>query len=533
MQNVSSMPPTDTAPVFDGPPIPLTPRFIDRPFPVEALPEPYRSMVISVAEATQTDVAMAGVSVLSVLAAAVGGCAEVQVRPGWREPLTLFTATIAPPGERKSAVQAMLTDPIVTAEEELAAASSTSRTENDTLRQIAVGDAERARKAASSAEGDAKDRAKAEAISLALLAESIAVPPITRLIADDITPEAAGSLMAEQKRLAIISAEGGVLDTIAGRYSNGIPNLDLFLKGHAGDRLRIDRRGREPEYVKRPALTVGLMVQPTVIEAIGRNQQFRGRGLLARFLYAEPTSYVGTRKSQADPVPDEVSCAYTEAVTSLVKNIAGWVGDPVALAVTAEAHKSIVAVLDATETELADGGVLFTLRDWGSKYVGAVIRIAGLLHLAKYGSPGVRRPIDRDEVIAAVRLGGYFKLHAVKAFTAMQTDQDTANMMFVLDGIIRTSEAVMSERDIHRETRSRFNTVAELRPIIANLIDRGFLAPMPEPASKSPGRKPSPRYALHPKAPDYGTDCTHWTQSHSRSRQSDQSVHTPPTGDVA
>ena len=43
-----------------------------------------------------------------------------------------------------------------------------------------------------------------------------------RLVADDITPEAAASLLAEQGgRLAIISAEGGIFDIIAGRYSNG------------------------------------------------------------------------------------------------------------------------------------------------------------------------------------------------------------------------------------------------------------------------------------------------------------------------
>jgi hypothetical protein len=35
-------------------------------------------------------------------------------------------------------------------------------------------------------------------------------------------------------RLAIISAEGGVFDIIAGRYTNNVPNMDLWLKGHSG-----------------------------------------------------------------------------------------------------------------------------------------------------------------------------------------------------------------------------------------------------------------------------------------------------------
>jgi hypothetical protein len=323
MQDVHAIPPADVPVIFEGAPIPLQPRFIDRPFPVDALPATYAAMVAAVAEATQTDEAMAGVSVLTVLAAAAAGCAEVEVRPGWREPLALFTATIALPGERNSAVQAVLTDPIVSAEEQLAASSSAIRIEAETLRQVAAKDAERARSAASSAEGMSKDRARAEAVSAALAAEAIRIPPVTRLIADDVTPEAAASLMAEQQRLAIISAEGGVLDTIAGRYSNGLANLDLFLKGHAGDRLRIDRKGRAPEYVKRPALTVGLMIQPSILDAIGCNQQFRGRGLLARFLYSAPNSLVGHRNSQAEPVPADVSQAYTTSLRALVIDLAG------------------------------------------------------------------------------------------------------------------------------------------------------------------------------------------------------------------
>ena len=34
--------------------------------------------------------------------------------------------------------------------------------------------------------------------------------------------------------MSILSAEGGIFDLMAGRYSNGIPNLgSLFLQGHS------------------------------------------------------------------------------------------------------------------------------------------------------------------------------------------------------------------------------------------------------------------------------------------------------------
>ena len=508
VDSVHSVQSVPLSPVFDGDPIPLLPKVIGVEFPVAELPETYRAMVEAVAEMTQTDPAMAGVSCLTVLAAAAGGAVEVEARPGWRELLCLFTATVAAPGERKSAVQALMVDPLVLAEEALAESSASQRVEAETMRAIAVKDAERARQSASSAEGHKKDQAKADAVSLAMLADGLHVPPVTRLVADDVTPEAAGSLMAEQKRLAIVSAEGGVLDIIAGRYSSNVPNMDLFLKGHAGDRLRVDRKGRDPEYVKRPALTLGLMIQPSVLENIGRNVQFRGRGLLARFLYAAPTSYVGSRKANSAPVPDDVRTAYADHLGRLVLDLAGWVGDPVTISLTAGAQTGVVKILEATEKELGDGGPLAAsaaLREWGSKYAGAVVRIAGLLHLAEHGSAGVRVPISERTLIAAVRIGTYFKAQAIRAFLTMQTPQGIADMAYVLRAITRTGLEEMSERDIHRETRSRFPTVDELRPVIAGLADRNFLALQPEPPSKGPGRKPSPRYAIHPKTEEYGT----------------------------
>jgi Protein of unknown function (DUF3987) len=91
------------------------------------------------------------------------------------------------------------------------------------------------------------------------------------------------------------SAEGGVFDIIGGRYNGNVPNLDVWLKGHSGDPIRIDRKGRPPEYIPRPALTLGLMMQPDVLKSIAAQKTFRGRGLLARFMYAMPVSKVGRR----------------------------------------------------------------------------------------------------------------------------------------------------------------------------------------------------------------------------------------------
>jgi hypothetical protein len=80
------------------------------------------------------------------------------------------------------------------------------------------------------------------------------VPPLPRWLVDDATPEALAGLLATYGRIALLSPEGDVFDQMAGRYNQQVgPNLGVYLKGHAGDLLRVDRRGRPPEYVERPS----------------------------------------------------------------------------------------------------------------------------------------------------------------------------------------------------------------------------------------------------------------------------------------
>ena len=107
------------------------------------------------------------------------------------------------------------------------------------------------------------------------------------------------------RRIALLSPEGDVFDQMAGRYNQQVgPNLGVYLKGHAGDLLKVDRRGRPPEYVERPCLTIGLSIQPEVLQGLASRPGFRGRGLLARFLYSLPQSLVGHRQPGPHPSPD-------------------------------------------------------------------------------------------------------------------------------------------------------------------------------------------------------------------------------------
>jgi replicative DNA helicase len=216
-------------------------------FPVEVLPGWLGEYVAAVATATQTPPDLAGMLALAVLATVAAGAVEVQPRPGWREPLCLFIAVGMDAGTRKSSVFTAMTRPVADFERDQATAALPSITETATLRRIAEQAAAQAEAAASRAPTSQQEQARAEAIARTAEAANLVVPPIPRWLVDDATPEALAGLLATYGRIALLSPEGDVFDQMAGRYNQQVgPNLGVYLKGHAGDLLKVDRRGRPP-----------------------------------------------------------------------------------------------------------------------------------------------------------------------------------------------------------------------------------------------------------------------------------------------
>jgi replicative DNA helicase len=503
------------------PPVPLGTHAALPAFPVGVLPAWLGEYVTGVATATQTPPDLAGMLALAVLAAVAAGTVEVQPRPGWREPLCLFVAVGMDAGARKSGVFTALTRPLVAFERDQAAAALPAITEAATLRRIAEQAAQHAETAAGrAAAGEQADERRAEAIARAAEATNLTVPPVPRWLVDDATPEALAGLLAAHGRIALLSPEGDVFDQMAGRYNQTAgPNLGVYLKGHAGDLLRVDRRGRPPEYVERPCLTIGLTVQPDVLRGLADRPGFRGRGLLARFLYALPASLVGRRQPGAPSVPASLVDRYEVELTTLAASLttpASLAGDgPVLLTLDPDAAEILLDFEGHLEPRLAAGtGDLGHLAGWAAKLTGATCRLAGLLHLAAHLRDGWARPVDADTFTAAVRLAGYLVEHALAVFDLMGTDPRVDDARWLLDWIQRTGRDTFTRRDAHvAAPRGRFPKASDLDPPLALLEEHGYLRradPEPPRDPKGRGRPPSPRFLVNPLHP--ATETTQSTQ---------------------
>lgn len=471
-------------------PIPFEKAAVDT-FPVDALPAFLSDYVSAVAQSTQTPVDMAGTVAISILSTCLQGKYRIQGKLDWTEPLNTYALVIAAPSERKSAVTNMMVRPLneyeIRYNRDHAVDVETSRMAKKVL--------ERRQKALI----DEFAKGKADQIDIERIAQQIAdfeeVCPL-QIYVDDITPEKLVSVLsANNGRAAMISTEGGIFDTLAGAYSR-VVNIDVMLKGYSGDTIRVDRIGRDSEYVVSPALTILLMAQPSVISAVLSNSTFRGRGLTARFLYCMPKSQVGGRTYHSEPVNIELAKAYEAKMMNLLEDES--INELITL--SPEADKLIASYAEELEPLLVSQYA--DIADWCGKLIGNTLRIAGLLCRAEvdrcfdFGSVLEPLVVDERTMEKAIRLSRYYLSHAQAAYSVLPDNTVSVQCEKILNVIREKEIHSFDRREIMRICKS-FKKVADIQPVLDDLEDYGYITRQPEKVSNT-GRPPLPKYLVNP-----------------------------------
>jgi replicative DNA helicase len=490
---------------WDGAPVPLRTDRLLRPFPVEVFPGWLADQVTAVAEATQTPLDLAASVALACLSTAAGGRVLVKVDRSWTEQVNLYTVTALPPGSRKSPVFRAMTSPLSAAEDALRELVAEQRVEAELASRVAWARAEQLAKKAETAQANPTE-ALADATAAAKEATAIVVPELPRLMTDDVTPESCISLLAAHGgRMAVLSAEGDVFATLTGTRYSAAPNLGVFLKGHAGDKLQVDRKGRPAETIERPALTLGVTTQPGTLAGLAAMPGFRDRGVLARILYSLPANTVGSRNNQAEPVSEAVETTYADALRTLVLMLAGdqysnLDDGPRQLELTPDARQVLLEFQDWLEPRLDPRtGQLAPITDWASKLAGATVRIAALLHVAHTFHHGYAQPITDDTLRAAEAVGRYYLDHALAVYDLMgRSDPDLDDARTVLDWVRKRGLDTFTRRDALRGLQgNRFATTKDLDPALTLLTEHGHIRSKPT-QSTSKGGRPSTTYEVHP-----------------------------------
>jgi hypothetical protein len=475
-------------------------------FPTECLSVICVNFVTGVAHFTQTPPDLAAMLILGVCGAALAKKVRVVIRPGWTEPTNLYALVALDSGNRKSAVFEKVLEPVQAWEQEEVERTREQIAEMASARRLLEGRLKHTEAAA------AKTTAAAERSQLASEARNIAkelsdfqMPVEPQFLADDTTVEKLASLMAERdERMLIASPEGTIFDIVKGKYSDS-PNFGVFLTGHSGDRQRVQRMGREGDFMKQPALSMAISPQPDVIMGLMKEATLRARGFLARPLYSLPESLLGKREVKTAAVPLAVANAYRELILDIWKLPGALDGKKKLLAIpvsfSSDSDNLMVEFQRRLEPRLGPDGDLFFIKDWAGKLAGAAARIAGILHVTFALEEGIpwQCPIEAKTVEAAICIAeDYLLPHAVAAFGLMGADRNLENAKRLLKWLKEEKRQTFSRRDAHRAIQSWIEKADDLEPVLKLLLNHGYLRERESSGTGERGRRPSPVYGVNP-----------------------------------
>jgi replicative DNA helicase len=442
-------------------PLPLDPADVPPPFPPDVLPGALGAFARALATATQTPLDLPGMLALAAVSAASGR--RFVVRTNYREPVNVFAAVALPPGSRKSEVVREIVWPF-----------------------------------------DEWERRAAEELARQPVTDPPAPKP--RLYSTDATPESLATRLAEQGgRFALLSPEGGgVFAMMCGRYGDA-PNIEVYLHGHAGDKIVVDRVKRASETIWAPALTIGVAAQPDSIRALVGQSDLAARGLLARFLFALPASNIGFRRVDAPPMPRDVRAQYARTVRALLdvpedRDERGRTR-PWNLALDGAATQLDFSFRARCEARQRPDGDLAAMPEWASKFAGSTLRIAALLHLATHAADETpwRIPISAETLERAIYLAeDYLVPHARLAFGAMTEGTALRLARRLLEWLRRNRAQKLTPREAMRALGGRGKRTEVADPALEVLTDHGWIRPLEVEPTGRVGRPRADLFAVHP-----------------------------------
>ncbi|WP_159049224.1 DUF3987 domain-containing protein [Streptomyces canus] len=492
------------------------PLSIDRPtlapFPVDLLGPNLAAIVKAVTAQVQVAPDIPAMIALPAISVAIGGRAQVRIRPGWSEAIALWTATVAGAGERKSAAEAPFSDTLRGLERELQAKAIPEIEDAEQLMKIAQARLEDAEKAAIKAKPDLRALRMDEAkLAKQELREMGPVPALPRLLFGDITPAAMPVKAAQQGgRMGVIHSEGTLIKQMGGLYNSGASDTGFALDAYDGKAMPVDRVGRDSIEMESAHLTIGLLVQPIILEQLGRKKddEMLHNGFVQRFLYGFPASRLGYQDPRGSvPIPAEVMDDLRYRLGRLVHGL--WKNSMVrAVTFTDEASEVMYVFQEEMQERLRRGGDLHPMASWASKLPGKLARIAALITL--YENPDATQ-VQASELRAALAMAPYFITHARLCLDLMGANRDAKLMPArdVLEWLRRRKEDKRREPFTVRDAQRGVDgnswgpegvTSETVHDAIHVLVDKGWVVPLPAPERPEGqrGRAPSPRFAPHP-----------------------------------
>jgi hypothetical protein len=364
-------------------------------FPVDALPVGTRRFVKEAAKAIGCPPELVAVPMLGSLCAGIGASRVVQLKRGWQESATLFLATVAPPGSKKTPAAKAATRPAWDRQAEL---------KNEYREEREAYEAEYRQW-----EADKRQTPKGEP-----LPEPPDEPSMKRTVVEDTTVEALQSVLAANPRGVLVTR-----DELAGWARS----MDQYKSGKGADRqfwlgvwsnqsVAVDRKGNaEPTILEKPWLSVVGSIQPNVLPDLASGRE---DGLLDRFLFAYPEPQ-RTRLSDDHISPEasgQVEHLYGKLASLEMREDEDGEAIPGVIPLSVDAWEVFKEVANDLQDEMHAPGFPIRLQGVWSKMEAYLARLALILALCRVADKGGDEQVEARDVLMASGLVNYFKAHA-------------------------------------------------------------------------------------------------------------------------
>lgn len=389
-------------------------------FPLSELPAPICEAVEAAAQLVRVPKEMAAASAFTAISTAVQLFFSVRRDAHLVGPCSLFMLTVADPSERKTTVDKLFMQ---------------SLRDYDMWKKAEYKAALKQYKALHKNWEEAGKDLKGKQHEPAILTyyETEPEPPRPRaLLIEQATTEAIRAAFQDFPAHTITSNEGG---NVFGGHSMQIDRLQdalaTFNKLWDGGPLKATTKTAGTVDIDVAHLTMGIMLQPAVLEQLAGKAGglAKGIGFFARFLVAQPESLVGGRLYRNNAgIPEAV----TKFNATLLRILDSWEPkfDKFGRLTTPELSFDDHAMLkwvnfhDDIELKMGRGKPYHEIREVAGKAAEQVARLACCFHVFRlvHGhtgdltqiAPGSAPPIDRDSMVAACAVVGWYLEEALR-----------------------------------------------------------------------------------------------------------------------
>lgn len=424
-------------------------------FPFDALGPILGPAARAISDSVQAPDALAGGGVLAAAGVAAQAHANVVMPHGQEVPLSLFIASAADSGARKSAVDAVTCQPI---------------------------DEQRKR--------DARSHAVAAAAFKAGKAkrkpgDTVDDPPTAKsLTIGKATTEGLHHLLRSQSHIGLFSPEGA--EFVGGhsmRDEKRAAGIAWLLKAWGGEVLDSMTRGDGLSVLAGRRVSMHVLMQPVILRGLMADPLAQGQGWIARTLIAEPRSLAGTRLYRSGQIAASKQpevLRYYAALSALLEAppTIHLEGDgceliPRPMLLDQGAQAVWIEFYNEVERQQADGAPLSGVRAWASKAAEHAARIAAIVTLM---SDPDAAEVPADAMAGAIEIASFYLGEHVRLMGQSGQFQHQQRLRELLAWLQGRGPRVKRSDVLQFSPRHLRDLKAEgINPLLAELEQRAYL----------------------------------------------------------